>query len=336
MTIDLVPLWAFIIGLSVFMYVLLDGFDLGVGILYYRAPDDAARDTMVDSVAPIWDGNETWLVMGTIGLLAAFPLAFAIIMPALYFPILFMLVGLLFRGVSFEFRGMPGARKHWWERGFHWGSVIATFAQGVVLGNFVEGLPVVGRHFAGGSFYWIRPFSLLVGAGLVVGYALIGACWLILKTEGGLQQWARRQARWMLFGVLAFIAMVSVWTPLMEPRIFQRWFSWPNIALLAPVPVVTAAIAWWLWRSLERKSDLAPFLAAMGLFLMCYLGLGISLWPMVVPYQVTLWDAAASPGSQAFLALGTLFLLPIILMYTAWSYWVFRGKVRAGAGYHAH
>ena len=336
MTLDLVPLWAFILALSVFMYVLLDGFDLGVGILFSRAPDDAARDAMVNSVAPIWDGNETWLVMGSIGLFSAFPLAFAILMPALYFPILFMLIGLIFRGVAFEFRGMPGTRKHWWERGFHWGSVVATFSQGVVLGNFVQGLPVVERHFAGGSFYWIRPFPLLVGAGLVFGYGLLGACWLILKTEGKLQQWARREARLLLFGVLAFIGMVSIWTPLMERSIFERWFSWPNLALLSPVPLVTAAIAWWLWRSLAKGRDLAPFLSAMGLFLMCYLGLGISLWPMVVPYQVTLWDAAASSGSQAFLALGTLFLLPIIVMYTAWSYWVFRGKVRADTGYHAH
>jgi cytochrome bd ubiquinol oxidase subunit II len=335
-TLDLVPLWAFILALSVFMYVLLDGFDLGVGILFLRAPDDAARDAMVNSVAPIWDGNETWLVMGGIGLLSAFPLAFAVLMPALYFPILFMLVGLLFRGVAFEFRGMPGSRKRWWERGFHWGSLLATFAQGVVLGNFIQGLPVLERHFSGGSFYWVRPFPLLVGVGLVFGYGLLGACWLVLKTEGPLQDWARRQARWLLFGVLAFIAMVSVWTPIMEKSILVRWFAWPNVAYLAPVPVITGAIAWRLWRSLHDRRDLAPFLCAMGLFLMCYLGLGISLWPMVVPWKVTLWDAAASPSSQAFLALGTLFLLPIIVMYTAWSYWVFRGKVRADTGYHAH
>jgi len=335
-SIDLTPLWAFILALSVFMYVLLDGFDLGVGILFRRAPSDAARDTMINSVAPIWDGNETWLVMGGVGLFAAFPLAFAVLMPALYFPILFMLVGLLFRGVAFEFRGMPGTNKRFWERGFHWGSLVATFAQGVVLGNFVEGLPVVERHFAGNSFYWVRPFALLVGLGLIFGYALIAACWLVLKTEGELQSWARARARWLLFGVLAFIGMVSIWTPLMQERIFQRWFSWPSFAFLAPVPVVTGAIAWWLWRSLARGRDLAPFLAAMGLFLMCYLGLAISIWPMVVPYQITLRDAAASPGSQAFLALGTLFLLPIIVMYTAWSYWVFRGKVRADTGYHAH
>ncbi len=334
MTLDLVPLWAAIMALAVFMYVLLDGFDLGVGILFGHAPDDSARELMIASVAPIWDGNETWLVLGGVGLFAAFPLAYAIIIPALYFPLLFMLIGLILRGVAFEFRAMPGAKRRVWDRGFHWGSLIATFAQGVVLGNFVEGFAISGRQFAGSSLDCLRPFALLVGVGLIVGYALIGACWLIVKTEGSLQNWARRQARRLLFGVVAFIAMVSVWTPLMQPRVFERWFSWPNIALLAPVPLITAALAWWLWRSLAARRDLSPFFAAMGLFLMCYLGLGISIWPMVVPYHVTLWDAAAAPDSQVFLGLGTLFLLPIIIMYTAWSYWVFRGKVSAAVGYH--
>jgi cytochrome bd ubiquinol oxidase subunit II len=205
-----------------------------------------------------------------------------------------------------------------------------------VLGNFVEGIPVVERHFAGGSYDWLRPFSLLVGIGLIFGYALLGACWLILKTEGDLQQWARRRAHWLLWGVLAFIGMVSVWTPLMQPLVFRRWFAWPNVALLSPVPVVTATLAWWLWRALKSGRDVAPFFAAMGLFLMCYLGLGISLWPMAVPYQITLRDAAAGPSAQIFLGLGTMFLLPVILAYTGWSYWVFRGKVNADSGYHTH
>jgi cytochrome d ubiquinol oxidase subunit II len=332
MALDIVPLWAGILALAVFMYVLLDGFDLGVGILFPFAADDASRDQMMASVAPIWDGNETWLVMGGVALFAAFPLAFAIIMPAVYFPILFMLIGLTFRGVAFEFRHLTHNRV--WDQAFHWGSVVATFAQGVVLGTYVQGIPISGRHYAGTSVDWATPFALLTGVGLIAGYGLIGACWLVLKTEGDLQAWARRKAIVLTFGVAAFIAMVSIWTPFIQPQIYRRWFAWPNLLVLSPVPVVTLALFVWLLRSLQLKRDLAPFLAALGLFAMCYLGLGISIVPMIVPYTTTLWAAAASAKSQEFMVIGTLFLLPIIVMYTGWSYWVFRGKVKAGAGYH--
>ena len=332
MTLDLVPLWAAIIALGVFMYVLLDGFDLGVGLLFPFAPDDASRDLMMASVAPIWDGNETWLVLGGVALLAAFPLAFAIILPAVYFPLLFMLVGLIFRGVAFEFRHLT--HKRYWDHAFHWGSLVATFAQGIVLGTYVQGIPIAGRQFAGGSFQWATPFAVLTGIGLIIGYALIGACWLVMKTEGELQAWARRKAIVLTFGVAAFIAMVSIWTPFIQPQIYHRWFAWPNLLLLSPVPFVTLALFVWLLRSLRTGREVAPFLSALGLFAMCYLGLGISIVPMIVPYTVTLWAAGSGAKSQAFLILGTLFLLPIIVMYTAWSYWVFRGKVRAGAGYH--
>ncbi|MGH8713593.1 MAG: cytochrome d ubiquinol oxidase subunit II [Casimicrobiaceae bacterium] len=333
MALDLVPLWAGILALAVFMYVLLDGFDLGIGILSPLAADDASRDLMIDSVAPIWDGNETWLVMGGIALLSAFPMAFAIIIPAVYFPILFMLIGLIFRGVAFEFRHMS-AHRLFWDWSFHLGSLVATFAQGVVLGTYVQGIPIEGRHFSGGSFDWATPFALLTGLGLIVGYGLIGACWLVMKTEGELQRWARRKAIFLTFGVAAFIAMVSVWTPFIQPQIMQRWFGWPNLLLLSPVPVITLALFAWLLRALKSGREAAPFLLALGLFAMGYLGLGISILPMIVPYSVSLWAAASSPKSQAFLMIGTLFLLPIIIMYTGWSYWVFRGKVNAGEGYH--
>ncbi|MEP6656322.1 MAG: cytochrome d ubiquinol oxidase subunit II [Betaproteobacteria bacterium] len=333
MALDLVPLWAGILGFAVFMYVLLDGFDLGVGILFPFAPDAASRDLMMDSVAPIWDGNETWLVLGGIGLLAAFPLAFAIIIPAVYFPILFMLIGLIFRGVAFEFRHMSH-RRHYWDRSFFVGSLVATFAQGVVLGTFIQGIPVSGRSYMGGSLNWMTPFALLTGVGLIAGYGLLGSCWLVMKTEGTLRNWARQRARAFLLGVAAFVMMVSVWTPLAQAQIRARWFSWPNIVALSPLPIVTAALFLLVWRALGRGRDSTPFLASLGIFAMAYLGLGISIFPMVVPYTVDLWQAAATPKSQAFLMLGTLFLLPIILTYTAWSYWVFRGKVHAGAGYH--
>jgi cytochrome d ubiquinol oxidase subunit II len=318
----------------VFMYVLLDGFDLGVGMLFPLAPGDAARDTMMASVAPVWDGNETWLVMGGIGLLTAFPLAFAIIMPALYFPVLAMLLGLLFRGVSFEFRAIAKTSRKRWDAAFFWGSLIATFAQGCVLGKFVLGFEVTGRRYAGSTWDWVHPFVLAVGVGLVFGYVLLGATWLVMKTEGALKDWARAQARLASFGVLAFIALVSLWTPFLHEHIAARWFSWPNLLWFSPVPLLTAALFLWLWRALERGHDATPFLAAMGLFGLCYLGLAISLFPYVVPHTLTLWDAATAPEGQAFLLIGTMFLIPVIFTYTGWSYWVFRGKVRAGAGYH--
>jgi cytochrome d ubiquinol oxidase subunit II len=333
MALDLVPLWAAILAFAVFMYVLLDGFDLGVGILFPLAPDDVSRDTMMASVAPIWDGNETWLVLGGIGLLAAFPLAFSIVLPAVYFPILFMLIGLIFRGVAFEFRHMS-RRRHYWDRSFCAGSLVATFSQGVVLGVYVQGIPVAGRAFGGGTLDFIAPFPLLTGVGLVFGYGLLGACWLVMKTEGPLRDWACGWAKRCLVGVAAFVLMVSVWTPIAHTQIRVRWFSWPNIAALAPVPVITGVLFLLVWRSLGRHRDVVPFIAALGIFAMAYLGLAISIFPMVVPYAFSLWDASSTPKSQAFLMIGTLFLLPIILTYFGWSYWVFRGKVKAGPGYH--
>jgi len=335
MPLDFVPLWTLILGFGVFMYVLMDGFDLGVGILFRRAPNDAARDIMMNSVAPIWDGNETWLVLGGVALLAAFPLAFAIILPAVYFPILIMLMALIFRGIAFElrFKASPQS-KHRWDAAFHYGSLVATLAQGFLLGAFVQGFRVDGRFFAGGSFDWLTPFSVLTAISLVLGYALLGATWLIMKTEGVLQDWARAQARWLMGGVLVCVGIVSVWTPFLEPKIWVRWFSWPNIAIFAPVPIATALLALWLWRSLARGADVAPFIASLGLFALSFAGLTVSLFPYIVPHTMTLWEAAGSPRAQAFLLIGTLFLIPIIFTYTGWSYWVFRGKVRGDTGYH--
>ena len=332
--IDFVPVWTVILGLGVFLYVLLDGFDLGVGILYGFAPNREARNLVMNSIAPIWDGNETWLVLGSVGLLAAFPIAFGIIIPAVYFPVLIMLLALVFRGTSFEFRFRDAEHRTFWDHAFNYGSAIATFAQGIVLGSFIQGFENDGKHFTGGSFDCFTPFSIFTGVALIFGYALLGAGWLILKTEGELQAWARRLGRICLLTVGLAVLVVSLWTPLAYPVIAARWFSWPNIAFLAPVPVITAALALWEWRAISGKAEVAPFAAAVALFAMSYLGVAISLWPTIVPHNITLWEAASSPSTQAFLAVGTLFLLPVILMYTGWSYWVFRGKVRADIGYH--
>ena len=333
-TLSLVPVWTAILGIGVFFYVALDGFDLGVGMLYNFAPDRNARDQIMNSIAPVWDGNETWLILGGLGLLAAFPVAFAIIIPAVYFPILLMLLALIFRGVAFEFRYRDAESRTFWDHGFAIGSAIAAFAQGVVLGAFIQGFQVDGRQFIGGSFDCFTPFSVFTGLALMFGYALLGAGWLVIKTEGTLQDWARSLGRRCLIGVTLAVAVVSLWTPFIDAHIAARWFSWPNIVMLAPVPLITAALVWFEWRSLNNRSEYAPFLAALGLFLMSYLGIAISLWPMIVPRHFTLNQAAASESTQAFLLVGTLVLLPVILLYTGWSYWVFRGKVRSNIGYH--
>ena len=335
---DLVGIWTVILGVGVFLYVLLDGFDLGVGMLYGLHRESAARGIIMNSIAPIWDGNETWLILGGLALLAAFPLAFAIIIPALYFPILLMLLALIFRGVAFEFRFKDKEHRGFWDNAFCYGSAMATFAQGTVLGAFIQGFNVEGRHFVGSSFDWITPFSALTGLALMAGYCLLGAGWLVLKTQGELQAWSRRQGRRALVLVLVAIGIVSLWTPYQAADIAERWFSWPNIALLAPVPLASLVLAAAVWFSFGRmlgpKHDSLPFVFSIGLFLMAYLGIAISLWPNIVPHRYSLWEAASSESTQAFLLVGTLFLLPIILLYTGWSYWVFRGKIKADAGYH--
>ena len=326
-------IWITIIGVAILMYVVLDGFDLGVGILSRHAPTLADRHRMIASVSPFWDGNETWLILGAIGLLAAFPLAFAIIVPALYFPVLMMLMGLMFRGVAFEYRSVPGKLVEFWDTAFFAGSVVAAFSQGVMLGMFVEGFTVTGRVFTGTSFDWLAPFPLISGIALIFGYGLLGAGWLVLKTEGPLQAWARRMGRRMLTVVAIFIVVVSVYMLFRQPQVIGRWISFPNILFLWPVPLGTGLAAFWAWRSFGDTHEVQPFLATVLMFSISFLGLAISLWPNIVPTKIDLWTAAASPNSQAFLLVGTALLLPVILAYTTWSYWVFRGKVRADSGY---
>ncbi len=333
-TLSLTPVWTVILAVGVFFYVALDGFDLGVGMLYRLAPDRTARNLVMNSIAPIWDGNETWLILGSVGLLAAFPVAFAIIVPAVYFPILLMLLSLIFRGLAFEFRYRDAEHRTFWDNGFAYGSALAAFAQGIILGAFIQGFNVEGRQFVGSSFDCFTPFSIFTGVGLACGYALLGAGWLVMKTEGTLQDWARALGRRCLVLTVLAIAVVSVWTPLLDAHIEARWFSWPDIALLSPVPIITLVLIWFVWRALDRGADFAPFLGSLGLFVMSYIGIAISLWPMIVPGHFTLDQAAASQSTQAFLLVGTLVLLPIIIVYTSWSYWVFRGKVRADIGYH--
>jgi len=326
-------IWAALIGVAVAMYVVLDGFDLGVGILFPFAGDERQRDQMMRSVAPFWDGNETWLILGGGGLLVAFPRAYAVIMPAFYLPVIVMLLALVFRGVAFEFRTVSQS-KTWLNVAFTFGSALAAFAQGVILGGLIQGVKVENGAYAGGPLDWATPFAFLCGLSMIAGYGLLGATWLAMKTEGPVAERARGQAKVLLLAVLIFMGAVSLWTPLSQPRIAERWFSLPNLYFLWPVPVVTAIVAFSCWRWIEKGYDTPPFLAAIALFLLGYLGLVISSFPYLVPPSLTVWDTAAAPASQIFMLLGTLFLLPMILGYVGFVYWLFRGKVREGESYH--
>jgi cytochrome bd ubiquinol oxidase subunit II len=330
---DLTVVWAFIIAFAVAAYVVMDGFDLGIGILFPHFPVGRERDQAMNAIAPVWDGNETWLVLGGGGLLAAFPLAYAIVLPALYAPLIAMLLGLVFRGVAFEARWRDPGHRRWWDLGFFAGSLVATFAQGVTLGALLQGITVEGRAYAGGWWEWLSPFSLLTGLSLVVGYALLGACWLIWKTNGPLQDQARRWARRLLPGLLLALAAVSLATPFVESQYFSRWFEWPGMLVAIPMPLLVVLAAALGWRSLSGRRDGAPFLWALSLFLLSMIGLAISIWPDVIPGRVTIWEAAAPYESQIFMLVGALVLVPIILAYTGWAYWVFRGKV-GEEGYH--
>lgn len=335
MELDLPFVWAGLIAFAVLAYVVMDGFDLGVGILFPFAKEERERDEMMNAVAPVWDGNETWLVLGGGGLFAVFPLAYAIIMPALYAPIIAMLIGLILRGVAFEFRWRTRRAQFLWDWAFAGGSLLAAFAQGVALGALVQGIPVEGRAYAGGWWNWLTPFSLLTGVALVVGYALLGSTWLVYKAEGTVQQMAYRFAVPAAAGTLAAIGAVSLWTPFLNPLFMERWFAFPQLAYAAPVPILVGLAALILFRTLAGgQREAVPFLAALSLFVLSYIGIGISFYPFIVPTSVTIWEAAAPDNSLSFLLVGAGVLVPLILAYTAYSYWVFRGKVNASGGYH--
>jgi cytochrome d ubiquinol oxidase subunit II len=330
---DLSIVWAAIIVFAIAMYVVMDGFDLGIGILFTRFKVGAERDMAMNAIAPVWDGNETWLVLGGGGLMAAFPLAYAIILPALYAPIIAMLLGLVFRGIAFEFRWRDPAHRARWDAGFCLGSIVATFAQGITLGAVLQGIKISGRGYGGGYWDWITPFSILTGVSLLIGYALLGACWLIWKTSGPPQAEARRFAAPLTPGLLAAIAAVSVYTPFLNTKYYATWFTWPGFCALAVMPLAVAAIGVLLYRRIGKGRDFLPFALALSLFGLSLLGLAISMWPDVIPSRLSIYAAAAPHSSQVFMLVGACVLLPLILAYTTWAYWVFRGKV-AAEGYH--
>ncbi|HTI66076.1 MAG TPA: cytochrome d ubiquinol oxidase subunit II [Caulobacteraceae bacterium] len=341
MTLDLPLIWAGVIAAAVLLYVLLDGFDLGVGILFPFARSPSDRDAMMNAIAPVWDGNETWLVLGGGGLLAAFPLAYAVLMPALYLPIILMLLALILRGVAFEFRlHGRGRGKQVWTVAFAGGSLTAAFAQGLVLGGFIQGVKVAGGAFAGGPFDWLTPYTVLVACGLTAGYALLGACWLVFKTEDQLHGDARGWAAGAAGAVAAFLAVVSLATLVLHPRVAERWgvvggaVDWTRFVSLAPVPLLGLAGLAVVTTGLRRRSHGWPFVGAAMVFASGYLGLAVGFTPFVVPYVLTFRQAAAADNALALMLGGAAVLAPAILGYTVWVYWVFRGKVAADAGYH--
>jgi cytochrome d ubiquinol oxidase subunit II len=325
-------IWAGIIALSVFGYVVMDGFDLGLGILFPWLAKGNDRNTAINTIAPVWDGNETWLVLGGGGLFAAFPLAYAVIMPAVYTPLIAMLVGLIFRGVAFEYR-VRSTRLWIWDWAFALGSLLAAFSQGVILGAILQGVKVAGRNYAGGWFDWLSPFSVLCGASVVAGYALLGACWLIYRTEHDLQDRAFGLARLTGAATLVAVVSVSLATPFLNHDYFSRWFTMPGMLYVAPVPLLVGVAALLFVRALRQRREGQPFLLALAIFFLSFSGLGISMFPYLIPGKITIYQAATAENSQIFMLIGVAVMLPIIIGYTAYAYWVFRGKV-GHDGYH--
>jgi cytochrome d ubiquinol oxidase subunit II len=340
MGIDLPLIWVLIIGFGLMMYVVMDGFDLGIGILFPFVPDRNERDIMVNTVAPVWDGNETWLVLGGAGMLAAFPLAYSVLLSALYFPLVLMLLGLILRGVAFEFRFKADeAHRPFWDKAFSVGSYVASFFQGAALGAFIDGFTVTGPSYDGGAMDWLRPFSVFTGVGVIVAYALLGSTWLTMKTEGALQTRMIRHSTRIVPVVLIGIIIVSIWTPLAHSAIARRWFALPDFFFFAPVPILVLATSWLLLRLLNGGSagkvpNAGPFLLSLFLLFLGYSGLAISLWPNIIPPSVSFREASSPPQSQGFALVGALLIIPMILSYTGWAYYVFRGKVTGKEHYH--
>ncbi|WP_201557892.1 cytochrome d ubiquinol oxidase subunit II [Psychrobacter sp. 72-O-c] len=323
---DLPLIWGGLIALSVFIYVLLDGFDLGCGILFPFAGSDKNRSRIMNSIAPFWDGNETWLVLGGGGLFAAFPVAYGIIMTGLYLPVTLMLFGLILRGVAFEFRFKATSRRYVWDFFFFIGSIIAAFSQGIMLGTLVQGLEASNRLYSGGPFDWFTPFAMICGVALVIGYALLGSTWLIIKTEHKLQVWARKISSWILSALVLAMVVVTAFMYFSDIDALEGWFSLPGVLYIAPMPIIVLLLFFVMRKDLTTEREYRPFLLTVALFLMGYIGVCYAMFPYIVPYQMTIYEAAAADTSLSFILIGAVIMLPIILSYTAYAYYTFKGK----------
>ena len=322
MNLDITLIWGGLLAFVVLAYIIFDGYDLGVGILIPLMRSDQNRSQMLDSVR-LWDANETWLVLGGGGLFAIFPLAYSIIFPALYLPLIGMLLSLVIRGVVSEFRWQNKQSAFIWDGLFFVGSFLAAFFQGTILGAIVQGIPVVEHAYAGGPLDWLTPFSMMTGIALVLGYSLLGATWLVLKTDGELQNKAFALIKSLGILMVLMVGIVSLWTPFLKQDYLSRWFAWPQAIYVLPVPLLLAVAIGILFRAVDRRNTWLPFVATICIFLLSYIGLLISIFPYVVPDTITLWEAAAPMSSQKFLLPGTLILVPIILIYTIYAHWVF-------------
>jgi cytochrome d ubiquinol oxidase subunit II len=317
--------WATLIGFALIFYVILDGYDLGVGILSGMTADDSHRDIMMDAIAPFWDGNEVWLILVGAGLFASFPMVYSIFLSAFYLPVALMLMGLVFRGVAFEFRHHAGRNRWIWDRGFFLGSLVVSFVQGVAMGRMVQVLPVAGGQYAGGPFDWLTPFSLFTGIALVLGYALLGAGWLIFRTQGPVQDWAYTRIKLFLPGVLAVLGLVAIYTLSTHMRVKDRWL---HDIWLALFPLMIILASWGVWTGVKRRIDWAPYGMSVIIFAAAFMTLEASFWPYLIPFSVTIQEAAAPVQSLSFLFYGAgIVLFPVILFYTGMVYWIMRGKV---------
>ncbi|OWT74515.1 MULTISPECIES: cytochrome d ubiquinol oxidase subunit II [unclassified Achromobacter] len=334
MTIDLPTVWAIVIALGVLIYVILDGFDLGIGLLYPLFPQERERQLMMNTVAPVWDGNETWMVLGGAGLYAAFPAVYGGLLSATYLPLVLMLCGLIFRGAAFELRAKAQRTRHAWDIAFMGGSALATFCQGMVLGTLLQGIPMSAGRYTGNGMEWLSPFSFFCGLGLCVTYACLGCGWLIGKTGGELQRKLLAVMRPLSLLLLAAIAVISVWTMLAQPRVSARWFDPANFFYFLPVPALLVLAIAGIFRATRRGLDRQPFAYAIGIVFLGFSGLMLSIFPYILPGSMDIWQASSPRSSQGFALVGVIVVLPVILAYTALSYWVFRGKVASDSGYH--